>query len=102
MDSADMNHKYHGFGKYSPVSPQAFLILAAAFFALPIANCLASALLFSAKSTPYDHQMARIQPVLNTPALLCTFRSAASLVNHWIGELRAIPYQLFNGMEDAN
>src|SRR4026208_2374411 len=23
MDSADMNHKYHGFSKHSPVSPQA-------------------------------------------------------------------------------
>jgi len=76
-----------------PFHPRRVLILAAAFFALPIANCLASALLFSAKSTPYDHQMARIQPILNTPAPLWHRELSLLLVNHWIGELRAIPYR---------
>ena len=46
------------------------------------------------KSTPYDHQMARIQPILNTPAPLWHRElSLLSFVNHWIGELRAIPYR---------
>jgi predicted transglutaminase-like cysteine proteinase len=36
-----------------PFHPRRVLILAAAFFALPIANCFASALLFSAKSTEW-------------------------------------------------
>ena len=76
-----------------PFHPRRVLILAAAFFALPIANCFASALLFSAKSTPYDHQMARIQPILNTPAPLWHRELSLLLVNHWIGELRAIPYR---------
>jgi hypothetical protein len=76
-----------------PFAPRRTLILAAAFFALPMANCFASALLFSAKSTPYDHQMARIQPVLDTPAPIRPRDLSLLLVNHWIGELRAIPYR---------
>ena len=76
-----------------PFAPRRTLILAAAFFALPMANCLASALLFSAKTTPYDHQMARIQPILKTPAPIRPRDLSLLLVNRWIGELRAIPYR---------
>jgi hypothetical protein len=76
-----------------PFAPRRLLILAAVFFALSIANCFASSLLFSAKTTPYDHQMARIQPVLSTPAPPRHRDLSLLLVNHWIGELRAIPYR---------
>jgi len=37
--------------------------------------------------------MARIQPILNTPAPLWHRELSLLLVNHWIGELRAIPYR---------
>jgi len=75
-----------------PFRPRRILFLVAAFSALSIATCFADSLLVTAKKTPYDHQMARIQPVLNSPA--CSERSVLplSLVNQWIGELRAIPY----------
>ena len=46
----------------------------------------------SPPKTPYDHQMARIQPVLNAPTSLHHSVLPLSLVNQWIGELRAIPY----------
>lgn len=75
-----------------PFGPKRILLLAAAFFALSIASCFAQPLLFSAKNTPYDHQMARIQPVLNEPASVPPNVLPLSLVNQWIGELRAIPY----------
>ena len=75
-----------------PFRPRRILFLAAAFSALSIATCFANSLLVTAKKTPYDHQMARIQPILNAPTSLASFRSALSLVNQWIGELRAIPY----------
>jgi hypothetical protein len=77
----------------APFALRRILVPAAVFFALSIANSFASPLLFSAKSTPYDHQMARIQPVLNTPAPLRHRDLSLLLVNHWIGELRAIPYR---------
>jgi len=76
-----------------PFAPRRFLLLAAAFFALSIANCFASSILFSAKTTPYDHQMARIQAVLSTPSPPRHRALSLLLVNHWIGELRAIPYR---------
>jgi hypothetical protein len=76
-----------------PFAPRRLLLLAAAFFALSIANCFAGSILFSAKTTPYDHQMARIQAVLSTPAPPRHRELSPLLVNHWIGELRAIPYR---------
>ena len=76
-----------------PFAPRRFLLLAAAVFALSIANCFASSILFSAKTTPYDHQMARIQAVLSTPSPPRHRELSLLLVNHWIGELRAIPYR---------
>src|SRR5213080_3740179 len=50
-----------------PFAPGRILVWVAVFSALSVANCFANSLLFSAKRTPYDHQMARIQPVLSTP-----------------------------------
>src|SRR5437762_14204124 len=76
-----------------PFAPRRFLLLAAAVFSLSIANCFASSILFSAKTTPYDHQMARIQAVLSTPSPPRHRELSLLLVNHWIGELRAIPYR---------
>ena len=76
-----------------PFAPRRFLLLAAAVFALSIANCFASSILFSAKTTPYDHQMARIQAVLSTPSPPRHRELSLLLVNHWIGDLRAIPYR---------
>ena len=73
--------------------PRRILVWAAAFSALSVANCFANSLLFSAKRTPYDHQMARIQPVLSTPVPPRHTDLSLLLVNHWIGELRAIPYR---------
>src|SRR5205809_8128972 len=75
----------------APFASTRILFLIASFSALSIATCFADSLLVTAKKTPYDHQMARIQPVLNAP----TVQHAGlplSLVNQWIGELRAIPY----------
>src|SRR5438105_5346473 len=78
-----------------PFRPRRILFLAAAFSALSIATCFADSLLATAKKTPYDHQMARIQPVLNAPTSLHHSVLPLSLVNQWIGELRAIPYSFF-------
>ncbi len=76
-----------------PFAPRRILVWVAVFSALSVANCFANSLLFSAKRTPYDHQMARIQPVLSTPVPPRRGDLSLLLVNHWIGELRAIPYR---------
>src|SRR5260370_9495877 len=75
-----------------PFPRRRIVILAAAFFAFSIGNCFANSLLLTDKKAPYDHQMARIQPVLNAPPSVQHSVLPLSLVNHWIGELRAIPY----------
>ena len=45
----------------------------------------------SVNSTPYDRQMTRIRPVL-TAASHKEQNLSFALVNHWIWDLRAIPY----------
>jgi predicted transglutaminase-like cysteine proteinase len=76
----------------APFAARRILLLAAAFSALSLATCFADSLLVTAKKTPYDHQMARIQPVLNAPTSIQHSILPLSLVNQWMGELRAIPY----------
>ena len=76
----------------APFAARRILLLAAAFSALSIATCFADSLPVTAKKTPYDHQMARIQPVLNAPTSIQHSVLPLSLVNQWMGELRAIPY----------
>src|SRR5438132_1177276 len=53
----------------------------------------ATPLLLSVKRTPYDRQMVRIQPILSTPAATNHRDVSLLAVNHWIWELRAIPYR---------
>ena len=75
----------------SPFGLKRILVLVAATLALSAVTCFADSLLFPVQSTPYDCQMARIQPVLasdagavgNTPLLL---------INRWMEDLRAMPY----------
>ena len=80
------------FVSIAPFPPRHIFVLVAAIFALSIASCLAQPILLSAKNTPYDRQMARIQPVLNAPVSVQQSVLPLSVVNQWIGELRAIPY----------
>jgi len=76
----------------APFALRRVLFLVAAFSALSLAACFADALLVPAKKTPYDLQMQRIQPVLTAPISVQHSDLPLSLVNQWMGELRAIPY----------
>jgi hypothetical protein len=76
----------------APFALRRVLFLVAAFSALSIATCFADSLLVTAKKTPYDLQMQRIQPVLTAPISVQHSDLPLSLVNQWMGELRAIPY----------
>jgi hypothetical protein len=48
---------------------------------------------FEVHSTPYDHQMERIQPTLTTSSANANYGPSLNVVNEWMTELRAMPYQ---------
>ena len=74
-----------------PFSFRKYIAFGAIALGICCVSCFAGPLLLSVKSTPYDHQMTRIRPVLQTTAR--TQREISlNVVNHWIGDLRAIPY----------
>ena len=54
-------------------------------------SCFAESLYVNVSSTPYDRQMARIQPVLLSKTIDKQNLSLV-LVNHWMHDLREIPY----------
>ena len=68
--------------------------LIATMICLSTVSGFAQSLFFSVPSTPYDRQMTRIQPVLFSKTASQQQRSDLSLaiVNHWIQNLREIPY----------
>lgn len=81
------------FISIQPFALKKVFALGCAVICFATASCFASAIFLPVDSTPYDRQMSRIRPVL-IPA-----RDAApkqqvsmSIVNHWMGDLREIPY----------
>ncbi len=61
-------------------------------FCLSCLSTFAQSTYISVHSTPYDRQMARIRPILASAAGHREQNLSFALVNHWIGDLRAIPY----------
>jgi hypothetical protein len=78
---------------FAPFPPKRGLLLTLALLVFSAVTSFATPLLFSVKSTPYDRQMARIQPILNTPTANSHRDVSVLAVNHWIWELRLIPYR---------
>ena len=64
-------------------------------FCLSCLSTFAQSAYISVNSTPYDRQMARIRPILASAAAHRKQDLSFALVNHWIGDLRAIPYGFF-------
>jgi hypothetical protein len=67
------------------------LLLTAVLLSFAASSSFADALLFTVSATPYDRQMARIRPVL-TASSHASNGVSLSIVNKWMGDLRAIPY----------
>jgi hypothetical protein len=67
-------------------------LLSSLLLALAASSSFADALLFTVSSTPYDRQMARIRPVLTTPARVSGSQVSVTIVNQWMADLRSIPY----------
>jgi predicted transglutaminase-like cysteine proteinase len=66
----------------------ACVVLASTSFARPI--------FFAVDSTPYDHQMLRVQPILVEPDLETANSVSLAVVNQWMSKLRRIRYQYSN------
>jgi predicted transglutaminase-like cysteine proteinase len=75
-----------------PLSPKKVLVLIAALIGLSSISCFADSVFLNVHSTPYDRQMTRIQPVLFTKSSGQKENVSLGLVNHWIQDLRSIPY----------
>lgn len=54
---------------------------------------LAQSTFVEVESTPYDKQMARVQPTLTAPSGYMFDEISFALVNEWMIELRAMPYR---------
>ena len=67
-------------------------LLVVALLALSSTASFADALLFTVSATPYDHQMARIRPVLTASSQHAGTNVSLNTVNQWMGDLRSIPY----------
>jgi predicted transglutaminase-like cysteine proteinase len=68
------------------------LLLSCLLLAFASSSSFADALLFSVASTPYDHQMARIRPVLTASTRASGSQVSVAIVNQWMADLRSIPY----------
>ncbi|MEY2480842.1 MAG: hypothetical protein QOI04_1769 [Verrucomicrobiota bacterium] len=68
-------------------------LLIAAIVCLLTASCFAESVFLNVDSTPYDRQMGRIRPVLlSAKSKPGSHDLSLALVNHWIEDLRGIPY----------
>jgi predicted transglutaminase-like cysteine proteinase len=79
------------------IQPFAFkklFALVATLICLSTASCFAASMFLPVASTPYDRQMNRIRPVLLSGRNGAASRDVSlDNVNHWIGDLRDIPYR---------
>ena len=75
-----------------PYSASKIGLVGLTLFCLSCLSAFAQSAYVTVNSTPYDRQMSRIQPVLVSSAGHKDQSVSLSLVNSWIGNLRAIPY----------
>ena len=76
----------------SPFLSKRMLVVLFAVLALSALSCLAEPTFFSVTATPYDRQMARIQPTLTSNSSAQSGSVSLETVNRWMSDLREIPY----------
>ena len=80
------------FISLTPFVPRRLFLFFAAATCLSCVSCFAQPAFFAVNSTPYDNQMTRIHSVLQCAKTAQNTDLSLRLVNHWIENLRAIPY----------
>ncbi len=79
-----------------PFNARKIFALIATIVCLSTVSGFAQPIFLSVPSTPYDRQMTRIQPVLFTKGAAHQDNLSLAAVNHWIQDLRGIPYGFTN------
>jgi hypothetical protein len=75
-----------------PYTSRKIWLIIAGLICLSSISCFANSLYVNVPSTPYDRQMTRIRPVLFSGSATSKQDLSMALVNHWMGDLRSIPY----------
>jgi len=75
-----------------PYSPRKLGLAALTVLCLSCLSAFAQSAYVNVDSTPYDRQMSRIRPILSSANSHRDQIVSLTLVNNWIGNLRAIPY----------
>lgn len=75
-----------------PYSPRKIGLVALTLLSLSCFSVLAQSNYISVNSTPYDRQMIRVRSVLTAAPQEKQQRLSLAMVNHWMGNLRSIPY----------
>ena len=81
------------FISINPFALKRFFFFLLAAIGLSCASCFADAVFMNVKTTPYDMQMSRYSAgssPLSEPSR--PRQVSLGMVNHWIGDLRSIPY----------
>ena len=80
------------FISVNPFALKRFFLFLLAAIGFSCISCFGQSILLNVKSTPYDKQMSRIRPVLVSEDRHEGDELSLATVNHWIGDLRSIPY----------
>ena len=75
-----------------PYTLRKLLLLVVTLLCLSTLSSFATSLYVNVPATPYDRQMTRIRPILFSKSSAQHEDLSLALVNHWIQDLRAIPY----------
>ena len=81
------------FVSLSPYRLMGFVSVLVACLGSNATPCSAQPSFFAVASTPYDRQMSRIAPVLNSPPGPLAGRTSLTNLNGWMTSLRAIRYR---------
>jgi hypothetical protein len=80
------------FVSISPYVGKKTLVVIVSLICLFSLSCFAESIYLNVSSTPYDKQMSRIRPALVSSHSAVKENVSLFLVNHWIENLREIPY----------
>ncbi len=81
------------FVSINPFALKRFFFFLLAVIGLSCVSCFGESSLFlKVKTTPYDIQMSRIRPILLSDGNSAPGDVSLGMVNHWINDLRSIPY----------
>lgn len=75
-----------------PYAAKKIFLFILSLICLSSVSCFSQSVYLNVDSTPYDRQMTRIRPVLFTKSEASKHNLSMNVVNHWIEDLRAIPY----------